>query len=118
MGTVPATALYGCLEAAMAAAWLAVFAAPCGAGRAKFREELKSNGGHAVLAGAAIWLSYVLVLIALAFVRNVSYVASFRLLSIPLGTAFGVAALKEPPHAPRIAGVGIICLGLFLVAAG
>ncbi len=58
------------------------------------------------------------VAISLAFVDNVSYVVGFRQLSIPLGATLGVLVLKEAPHAPKIAGVAIMFVGLILVALG
>ena len=45
-----------------------------------------------------------LILLALAFVTNVSYVAAFRQCSILLGVAFGVLVLKKPAFAPKVAG--------------
>jgi len=63
-------------------------------------------------------VAYLMVLVALAFARNVSYVVGFRQLSIPLGTAFGILILKEAPHRPKLAGVAIMFVGLLLVAAG
>jgi drug/metabolite transporter (DMT)-like permease len=118
LGTIEVSLLYACLEAAMSAVWLAAFVMPRSGGRAGFRREVKSNARHAAVAGVAIWLAYALVLISLAFVRNVSYVAAFRQFSIPLGTLFGIAILKEPPYRPKLAGVAIVFLGLLLVALG
>ena len=102
----------------MSSVWLAVFVAIRPASRAALLGELKSNKRHVAVAGAAIWLSYALILVSLAFVRNVSYVAAFRPLSIPLGAGFGIAVLKEPPCGPKLTGVGVIFLGLLLVAGG
>jgi len=56
------------------------------------------------------------VLASMAYVSNVSYVAAFRQLSIPLGAAAGMALLKEPRYFPKLSGVGIVFVGLMLVA--
>lgn len=68
--------------------------------------------------GAAMLLTYLLVLWSMQYVENVSYVVAFRQLSIPIGVALGVWLLSEPAHRPKIVGVGLICLGLVAVALG
>ncbi len=54
----------------------------------------------------------------MAIVSNVSYVAAFRQLSIPIGAGFGIVLLKEPCHKPRICGVATILIGLIMVGMG
>jgi len=49
-----------------------------------------------------------------SFVSNVSYVAVFRQLSIPLGAIFGIVFLKEPRYLPKTIGITAIFLGLVL----
>jgi len=53
--------------------------------------------------------------VSMNYVSNVSYVAAFRQLSIPLGAIFGMAFLKEPRHLPKIVGIAVIFVGLVLV---
>lgn len=118
IGNTPMTLLYACLEALAASLWLTLFVALRRSGRSSLRQVLRANKRHAVLAGGAIYLTYVIVLIALAFVDNVSYVVGFRQLSIPLGATFGVLILKEPPHTPKLVGTAIMLSGLILVATG
>lgn len=65
-----------------------------------------------------IHLGYALVLIAMAFAENVSYVVGFRQLSIPLGAIVGILVLKEPSPVPKLAGVAIMFAGLVLIAMG
>jgi len=72
----------------------------------------------AAIAGAGIVFAYGLALTAMAFVSNVSYVAAFRQLSIPIGAGFGIVLLKEPCHTPRLCGVAIILTGLIMVGMG
>ena len=98
--------------------WLFLFIAFRRSGRASLSHVLRTNNRNAILAGVAIHLTYMIVLISLAFVDNVSYVVGFRQLSIPLGAALGVFVLKENPHAPKIVGVAIMFVGLILVALG
>ena len=52
------------------------------------------------------------------YVSNVSYVATFRQLSIPLGALFGMVLLKKPRYNPKIIGVAMIFLGLVVVGFG
>lgn len=118
MSALSATLFYAALETVSCALWQALGVWLSRTGWADWRRECRAHGRHAVAAGAAIWAGYGLVLLSLAFVANVSYVAAFRQLSIPLGAAFGIAVLKEPAHPPKIAGVAVIFAGLLLVAAG
>lgn len=80
-------------------------------------------GGHkeimlSMVAGIGIFGTYGLVLSSMAFVRNVSYVAAFRQISIPIGAFLGMILLREPRYITRITGVLIILSGLILVVLG
>jgi len=66
--------------------------------------------------GLALSLSYMLVIASMKFVSNVSYVAGFRQLSIPLGVILGVVVLKEKLYLPRALGCLIIAAGLVITA--
>lgn len=117
-GNTQVTLLYACLEALSAACWLTVFVTFRRNGRASLRRVLNADLGHAVAAGTAIYLSYTLVLMSLAFVNNVSYAVGFRQLSIPLGAVLGFMFLREAPHPPKLAGLAIMGTGLMLLALG
>ena len=118
LGIWQTTLLYGALETISCALWTMLGMGAGGARAERLLKEWRENGWSAVVAGLAIWGCYLLVLVSLAFVRNVSYVAAFRQLSIPLGVAFGILVLKEPVSAPKIAGTMIMFVGLVLVAVG
>jgi drug/metabolite transporter (DMT)-like permease len=118
IGNTRVTLLYAGLEASAVSFWLALFVLVRRDGRSSLRQVLRANKRPAVLAGAAIHLTYVMVLISLAFVNNVSYVVGFRQLSIPFGATLGILVLKEAPHAPKLAGVAVMFIGLILVATG
>jgi uncharacterized membrane protein len=83
-------------------------------------KEIKNYKGRKIIApliaGLALCLSYMLVLASMKFVSNVSYVAGFRQLSIPLGVLLGVVVLKERLFMPRIIGCLIIVVGLIMTA--
>ncbi len=112
------TLVYYNLESVSATAWLGLFVGLRAEGRAGLRRALRTSLAPAWWTGAAIMLTYALVLIAMAHVSNVSYVVAFRQLSIPLGALLGVVLLKEPGHPPKILGVAILSAGLILVALG
>lgn len=118
IGHTQLTLIYACLEALAASLWLSLFVLLRRRGRLNLSQVLRTNKRHAVLAGTAIYLTYGIVLIALAFVDNVSYVVGFRQLSIPLGATFSILIFKERPYAPKLAGVAIMFIGLTLIAIG
>lgn len=72
----------------------------------------------AVLTGVAIMSTYGLVLAAMAYVSDVSYVAAFRQLSIPIGAILGLTLQQEPRYLPKLLGIGIVSIGLVLVGIG
>lgn len=86
--------------------------------RRRFGEIRKTGMTAAALTGVAIVVTYSLALISMAYVRDVSYVAAFRQLSIPIGVLLGVVLLRESAHWPRVLGVSVIFVGLVLVAVG
>lgn len=115
-GNTGLTLVYACLEAFASSLWLGLFIAlrrP-----AHLSQSLRRDGPSALLAGLMIYLTYGMVLISMAFVADVSYVVAFRQLSIPLGALLGIAVLREPPHPPKLIGVGIALAGLMLVGTG
>ena len=72
----------------------------------------------ALLTGVVIMVTYGLVLASMAYVSNVSYVAAFRQLSIPIGAVLGLTIAGEARHRPKLIGIGIVTLGLLLVGVG
>lgn len=68
-----------------------------------------------LVTGIVITATYGLVLASMAYVTNVSYVAAFRQLSIPIGAVLGLTIQREPRYRPKIAGIVIVSIGLILV---
>jgi uncharacterized membrane protein len=62
--------------------------------------------------------AYLLVLVAMGFVANVSYIQAFRQMSLPLGVFAGILLLKESRAPLKLAGVALVVAGLVLVALG
>ena len=118
MNTISITLTYACLETLSSFLWLAILVSSRHVGRLSFRQVMRTNKRAAILTGIGMYGTYALVLISMAFVRNVSYVVAFRQLSIPLGASLGIMIMGESPHRPKVVGVGIMFIGLILVGIG
>ena len=68
------------------------------------------------LAGFFAASAYLLVLLAMGFVTNVSFVQVFRQMSLPLGVLAGIFLLKERCPPVKLAGISLVLLGLLLTA--
>jgi len=109
------TLVYSFYQVLTTGFWLAVFVFPRRTGRASFRSAMR-DWKFALPTGAVITVTYVLILVALAFARDVSYVVAFRQSSIPIGVAIGVLFFKESTPLPKLIGTGVLVLGLLLVS--
>ena len=78
---------------------------------------IRTEGGirYPALSGVICSISYFLVLLAMMLAGNVSYIAAFRQLSIPLGAVMGIILFKERSNPPKLIGIGMIFVGLLLV---
>ncbi len=115
---VDATLVYMVLEGISCSVWQFLIVASNSAERKFLMDVLRDFKYAAAITGIGIYLTYGLVLASMNYVTNVSYVAAFRQLSIPLGALFGMVLLKEPSYAPKVTGVIVIFLGLTLVGVG
>jgi len=118
LGVSMITILYAFVEGISANLWLGVMIAVSPASRRELAQVLRESKLTCVLTGIGIYAAYILVLISMGFVKNISYVVAFRQLSIPLGALMGILVLREPRFPPKIAGVAVLCAGLVLVATG
>ena len=82
------------------------------ADRAAVAEFWKKRSITPVIAGLAASLCYVLVLIAMNYVTNVSFVQAFRQIGLVLGMAGGFIFLKEKCTITKIVGIILILSGL------
>ena len=114
MSPVEGTLLYLVLEGISCSVWQCLFVILSRRERQIISKILKSHKSTAALTGIGIYFTYGIVLVSMNYVSNVSYVAVFRQLSIPLGAIFGMAYLKEPRHLPKIVGIAAIFFGLIL----
>jgi drug/metabolite transporter (DMT)-like permease len=89
--------------------------------KAEHRQAIREYTSPAALRDAAVmgvgsYASYALVLIAMLYASDVSYVAGFRQLSVPIGAAVGIFWLGERLNAGRAAGLLAMLIGLLLIA--
>ncbi len=112
------TLVYAFWEGLAASFWLCLFLLPFANGRLGLAGTLRTGLGQATLTGVEVYLAYTLVLIAMGYVQNVSYVVAFRQTSILIGALLGMLVLKEPHYLPRLVGVGVLFAGLVMVGLG
>lgn len=110
--------LYLVLECIFTAFWLQILMLFTKKSTVYFRTNWRPLLKPALLAGFAIGATYGIILLAMMHAKNISYVVGLRQLSIPVGTMLGVLILKEKGSVPRFFGVGILFIGLVLVAMG
>ena len=115
---IEGTLIYMVLEGISCSLWQSLFVLLQSRERANFTDVLHYYKGAAATTGIGIYLTYGLVLMSMNFVTNVSYVAAFRQLSIPIGALLGMALLREPRYNPKIIAVVMIFIGLILVGLG
>ena len=75
---------------------------------------LRTRDWSPVLAGIFASLSYVLVLVAMNYVTNVSFVQAFRQMGLVFAMLAGIFILKERSTLPKILGCLLIIVGLIL----
>ena len=115
---VDATLVYMVLEGISCSVWQFLIVALDSRERKILIDVLHDFKCAAAITGIGIYLTYGLVLASMNYVTNVSYVAAFRQLSIPLGALFGMVLLKESRYASKVIGVILIFLGLTIVGVG
>ncbi len=75
---------------------------------------IRNHWRDLLLGGMFASCAYTQVLIAMNYVKNVSYVQAFQQLGLVFGVAAGILILKEKKTAPKFLGVTLILLGLVL----
>ncbi len=106
---------YSCLRESMAmtSMWLIVaILGICGKEKNALRTLVKQY--HPYLAGVLAGLAYVLILLSMSFVTNVSFVQAFRQLSLPISAFLGYFILKEKITWVRWIALAMIMIGLIL----
>ena len=114
-GPVDATLVYMALEGISCSVWKGIGVIASQREREAFFVVIRDYKMAAAITGIGIYLTYGLVLASMNYVTNVSYVAAFRQLSIPLGALMGIIFLVEQPYRVKIFGVVSIFVGLVMV---
>jgi drug/metabolite transporter (DMT)-like permease len=112
---IEGTLVYMVLEGICCSLWQCAFVFFNSRERKNISGTLNELKGPAAITGIGIYLTYGFVLASMNYVTNISYVAAFRQLSIPLGAICGMSLLKEPRHPPKLVGVAIIFIITFLL---
>lgn len=89
--------------------------------KSEHRQAVREYTSPAALRDAGImgigsYASYALVLIAMLYASDVSYVAGFRQLSVPIGAAVGILLLGERLSRGRALSLLAMLIGLLLIA--
>lgn len=116
LGTAGGPLLYAALHAWATTLSLALFIVCAPAERRSIPRVARSQGRRAILVGLASYASYILILAAMGFVNDVTYVAGFRQLGIPLALLIGTVGLRESVSRPRWTGAALCTAGLLLIA--
>lgn len=109
--------LFVMLQAWSALIWLTVILIPQTSERHLLR-KLACHWRSCILGGFLITGTYGLVVWAMAYAEDVSYVVAFRQISIPIGVGLGWYFLGEKLYGPKVLGVMVILAGLMLVVLG
>ena len=109
--------LYASIEGWFSFFWMSVWLFR----KREYRAELRAYTSRAairdaVVVGIGSYASYALVLIAMLYASDVSYVAGFRQLSIPLGAAIGVLGYGEHIDGMKVFGLSAMLAGLLAIA--
>jgi len=105
--------LYVVLQAGTATFWLGLALLLPACRRAWRSQQLAL--ASSLFTGVMMLLTYALVVWAMAFATDVSYVVAFRQISIPMGVGLGILCLGERLTLPKLTGVAIVITGLLLV---
>ena len=106
---------YSCIREFSAVFWMWLLAVICilrGTEKGALKEMAKKY--HPYAAGVFAALAYVLILLSMNYVTNVSFVQAFRQLSLPIGALLGYLILKEKITPFRWTALLLIMAGLFV----
>ncbi|MFC1997757.1 EamA family transporter [Chloroflexota bacterium] len=110
-----ATLLFVALQTAVTTLILAFYTIIIPSERAQVKGTWNNGWSKAALAGFLITGTYGLVLLAMNYANNVSYIAAFRQLSIPLAAMLGFIVQKEPATQPKLVGIALVFSGLIII---
>lgn len=112
------TFIYQSLEFSSALLWIILFLVFRRVPIMDIIRTLRNKTWGTISVGVIMIFSSLLILLSLAYVKDVSYTVAFRQVSIVIGLLFAVVFLKEPATIPKITGTLVVFAGLILVALG
>ena len=98
--------------------WMGVWLILHAPSRRAAQKQLKESPVSTAFFGVSVYATYGLILAAMAYASDISYVVTFRQISIPLGAMMGVVILKESAPKPKVLGVTLAFIGLMMVGLG
>lgn len=116
IGSFRAPVLYAMLESFATALNLVIASLLVRGLRGTLREVRAVPARVAIVSGIGIVVAYGIVLVALGFADNVSYVVAFRQVSLPIGALLAVMLLHERVTATRVMGTLVLLVGLVAIA--
>lgn len=84
--------------------------------KASFKKCYQSQKNLCISTGLIISTTYALVLLAMSYSSNVSFIVALRQLSIPLSVIIGIKYFKEQYSKHKIIGASLMFLGLVILA--
>lgn len=115
LGTGELSLLYASMEAPATTLVLGAFVLARRSERQKLPRVAHSSGRAALTVGILGYGSYILILWSMAYVTDVTYVAGFRQIGVPLSLLAGARILGERITGPRLLGGGLCSFGLLLI---
>ena len=116
IGSFRAPVLYAMLESLATALNLVIASVLVRGLRCTLREVRAVPVRAAIVSGLGIVVAYGIVLAALGFAANVSYVVAFRQVSLPIGGFLAVILLQERVSVTRVVGTLVLLVGLVVIA--
>ncbi|HBM17124.1 MAG TPA: hypothetical protein DD381_12385 [Lentisphaeria bacterium] len=110
--------MYIFIETLFTFIWLGMFVRGNREERASLKAVCKESKLSAIITGVGITLSYSMILMAMTFAANVSYVVAFRQMGIFIGALLGIIFLREAIKLPKALGLCLLLIGLLLIALG
>jgi drug/metabolite transporter (DMT)-like permease len=116
--TVEAAFLYLILIGWMCTLWLGLGVLLFKAEHRHLRDVLRTSKLNALFLAFGMYGAYILILIAMRYVTDVTYVSAFRQTCILFGAVLGITWLKEEAYPAKLAGIVAIFVGLVMVTLG
>jgi hypothetical protein len=116
--TVEAASIYLVLMGMVCTLWLGLGVSVSKSERQYLKEVLNRSKFNALLLGFGIYGAYILILISMRYVTDISLVSAFRQTCILIGSILAITVLKEEAYPAKLAGIVAIFIGLVMVVLG